>query len=102
MSNIALWVKNQKKSVVIDLKTKIKDFEEKYKKLWFPKNEDDTKTSLKKNQLQAEVIGLIDKLKNTSTRHLAMLEREESIFLQMVEEQDIKKFVKEMWKTELV
>jgi len=53
LSNIALWVKNQKKSVVIDLKTKIKDFEEKYKKLWF---------------------------------HLAMLEREESIFLQMVEE----------------
>lgn len=94
-------LKKGKKELVADLKNKIKEFEKKYVELWFPKEKDDVRGSIKKSQLQIEVVELIGKLKDTSTRRLAMLEREESIFLQMVNEQDIKKFIEEIWKVKV-
>ena len=91
-------LKKNKKELVTYLKSKIKEFEKKYKSLWFPKGQSDKKSSLKKNQLRNEVIGLIDKWRNTTTRRLALLEREESFFLQMINEKDIKFFIKTIWR----
>lgn len=86
-----------KKDVVAFLKEKIKEFEKQYKKLWFPKDEDDTRSSIKKDQLMIEILKLVDKVGNSSSLNLPPLEEEERLVLKMMNRQDIEKFLKEVW-----
>lgn len=86
-----------KKDVVALLKGKIKEFEGQYKKLWFPNNEDDTRSSIKKDQLMREVLSLVDKVANTSPQDLPFLEDEERQVLRMINKQDVENFLKEIW-----
>jgi len=86
-----------KKDVVTFLKEKIKEFEKQYKKLWFPKGEDDTRSSIKKDQLMIEILNLVDKVGNSSSLDLPPLEEEERLVLRMMNRQDVEKFLKEIW-----
>lgn len=86
-----------KKDVLTSLKEKIKEFEKQYRKLWFPKNEDDTRSSIKKDQLMLEILNLVDKVGNSSSLDLPPLEEEERLVLKMMNRQDVEKFLKEIW-----
>lgn len=91
-----LALKHDKKDIVDFLKDKIKEFEKQYKELWFPKNEDDTRSSIKKDQLMIEVLGLVDKV-GTRTQNLGSFGNEESKYLGQMNKQDVEKFLKEIW-----
>lgn len=90
-------LKHKKTNIVEALKGKIEEFEAKYVKRWFPKNEDDKHSSIKKDQLLSEVL----KLSNRSFQgrmDVMFLEQEERQFLQAIDQADISKFLKEVWK----
>lgn len=90
-----------KTDIVDFLKEKISDFEIQYKKLWFPKDEDDTRSSIKKDQLMIEVMNLIDKVGSSHTSDLPPFQEEERLVLSMIDKQDILKFIKKIWGVKL-
>lgn len=86
-----------RKDVVALLKGKIKEFEGQYKKLWFPKDEDDSRSSVKKDQLMIETLGLVDKVGGANLQDLPFLDDEERQVLSMINKQDVENFLKEIW-----
>lgn len=90
-------LKHKKTSIVESLKIKIKEFEEKYIKQWFPNKEDDTHSSIKKDQLMLEVLGLTNRSFD-DRMDLMFIEQEERQFLQAIDQADINNFLKEVWK----
>lgn len=90
-----------KSDIVKFVKEKIKDFEKQYKKLWFPKDEDDTRSSIKKDQLMIEIIKLIDQISDTSRRGLPPIFPEDNLVRSMINQQDVEKFIYEIWRVKI-
>lgn len=90
-----------KKEIVDELKKYIKLFEEAYIKKWFSNIPKGIKlSSPTKDQLMIEVHGLIREMRNRYGR-LRMMDRASEIMTQLVNEEDINKFILEVWKVKI-
>jgi len=96
-----LALKLGKKEIVEELKKYIKLFEEEYIKKWFSNIPDGIKLSYPtKNQLMMEVHELIREIRNRYGR-LTILDRSSEIMTQLVNEEDVNKFILEVWKVKI-
>jgi len=96
-----LALKLGKKEIVDELKKYIKPFEEAYIKKWFSNIPKGMKlSSPTKDQLMMEVHGLIREIRNRYGR-LPMLDRSSEIMTQLVNEEDVNKFILEVWKVKI-
>ena len=96
-----LALKLGKKETVDELKKYIKPFEEAYIKKWFFNIPKGMKlSSPTKDQLMMEVHGLIREIRNRHGR-LPMLDRSSEIMTQLVNEEDVNKFILEVWKAKI-
>ncbi len=90
-----------KKDIVDDLKKYIKAFEESYIKKWFSNVPKGIKLgSPTKNQLKIEVFELIEEIMNRYG-HLPVTNWSREIMAQLVSEEDVNKFIFEIWKTNI-
>lgn len=90
-----------KKEIVDELKKYIKPFEEAYTKKWFSNIPKGIKlSSPTKDQLMMEVYGLIREIRNRYGR-LPMMDRASEIMTQLVNEEDVNKFILEVWKVKI-
>lgn len=93
-----LALKLDKKDLVEELKKYIKPFEEAYAKKWFPKElpEGHGTPSITKDQLMMEVHGLIRDMRQR--RGLPpILDRSSEIIARLINEEDVNKFIMEVW-----
>ncbi|MFH1955886.1 MAG: hypothetical protein ABIJ36_03185 [Patescibacteria group bacterium] len=96
-----LALKLGKKEIVDELKKYIKSFEEAYTKKWFSNIPEGAKlSSPTRDQLLIEVRGLIREIRNRY-RRLPRMDRSSEIMTQLVNEEDINKFILEVWKVEI-
>ena len=96
-----LALKLGKKEIVDELKKYIKPFEEAYTKKWFSNIPKGIKlSSPTKDQLMMEVQGLIREIRNRYGR-LPMMDRSSEIMTQQVNEEDVNKFIFEVWKVKI-
>lgn len=93
-------LKLRKLGIVEKLKPHIKSFEEAYQKKWFSDPRSAQVTSPTKDQLINEVIQFMDNLSDYN-RIPNPLEDTEEILLRLVTKEDVKKFIKEIWKIEV-
>lgn len=97
-----LALKLEKKDLVEELKKYIKLFEEAYAKKWFPKElpEGHGIPSITKDQLMMEVHGLIRDMRQR--RGLPpILDRSSEIIARLINEEDVNKFIWEVWKVKI-
>jgi hypothetical protein len=86
-----------KKEIVDELKEYIKPFEEAYTKKWFSNIPEGIKlSSPTKDQLMMEVHGLIQEIRHRYG-HFPILERSSEILTQLINEEDVNKFIFEIW-----
>lgn len=92
-----LALKLNKKEIVDELKKYIKPFEEAYTKKWFSNIPEGVKLpSPTKDQLMMEVHGIIQEIRQRYG-HLPMMDRASEILTQLVNEEDVNKFILEIW-----
>lgn len=90
-----------KKEIVDELKKYIKPFEEAYTKKWFSDIPKGIKlSSSTKDQLMMEVHGLIREISKRYGR-FPMMDRASKIMTQLVNEEDVNKFILEVWKVKI-
>ncbi|NMB56552.1 hypothetical protein GYA19_01270 [Candidatus Beckwithbacteria bacterium] len=97
-----LALKLNKKDVVEELKKYIKLFEEAYAKKWFPEEMPESHgiPSITKDQLKMEVYGIIQDMRH-GRGLLPMLDRSSEVLAQLVNEEDVNKFIWEVWKAKI-
>lgn len=96
-----LALKLGKKEIIDELKKYIKPFEEAYTKKWFSNIPKGIKlSSPTKDQLMMEVHGLIREIRNRYGR-LPMMDRASETMTQLVNEEDVNKFILEVWKVKI-
>jgi len=96
-----LALKVGKKEIIDELKKYIKPFEEAYIKKWFSNIPKGIKlSSPTKDQLMMEVHGLIQEIRNRY-EHLPIMDRSNEIMAQLVNEEDVNKFIFEVWRVKI-
>lgn len=97
-----LALKLNKKDVVEELKKYIKPFEEAYAKKWFPKEIPESKgvPSITKDQLKMEVHGIIRDMRHRRGL-LPVLDRSSEVLTQLVNKEDVNKFIWEVWRAKI-
>lgn len=97
-----LALKLNKKDVVEELKKYIKPFEEAYAKKWFPEEMPESHgiPSITKDQLKMEVYGIIQDMRH-GRGLLPVLDRSSEVLAQLVNEEDVNKFIWEVWKVKI-
>ena len=93
-----LALKLGKTDIVDGLKQFIKSFEEAYRKKWYPEGppEEGKSISPSYDQLLMEVYGLIER-KRSRYGHLPIMDRADDDLLPLITEEDINKFIMEVW-----
>jgi hypothetical protein len=90
-------MKLSKKEIVDELKEYIKSFEEAYTKKWFSNIPEGVKlSSPTKDQLMMEVHGIIREIRQ-GYGHLPMMDRSSEILSQLINEENVNKFILEIW-----
>jgi len=97
-----LALKLNKKDAVEELKKYIKPFEETYTKKWFPEEMPESKgiPSITKDQLKMEVHGIIRDMRHRRGL-LPILDRSSEVLVQLVNEEDVNKFIWEVWRVKI-
>lgn len=97
-----LALKLSKKEVVEELKRYIKPFEEAYIKKWFPKEMPESQgiPSITKDQLKMEVYGIIRDMRQRRGL-LPVLNSSSEVLAQLVGEDDVNKFIWEVWRVKI-
>jgi len=96
-----LALKLGKKEIVKDLKKYIKAFEEAYTKKWFSDIPKGVKlSSPTKDQLMMEVHGLIREIRQRYG-HRPLLDRSSEVLAQLINEEDVNKFILEVWRVKI-
>lgn len=96
-----LALKLGKKEIVDELKKFISPFEETYIKKWFSDIPDGVKlSSPTKGQLMMEVHGIIQQIRQ-NYGHRLLLDRSSEILIQLINEEDVNKFIFEVWKAKI-
>ncbi|NQT66189.1 MAG: hypothetical protein HQ569_01265 [Actinobacteria bacterium] len=96
-----LALKLGKKEIINELKKYIKPFEEAYIKKWFSNLPKGVKlSSPTKDQLMMEVHGLIQEIRNRYG-NLPVMDSSNEIMTQLVNEEDVDKFIFEVWRVKI-
>lgn len=97
-----LALKLNKKDIMEELRKYIKPFEEAYAKKWFPEEMPESQgiPSITKDQLKMEVHGIIRDMRHRRGL-LPILDRSSEVLVQLVNEEDVNKFIWEVWKVKI-
>ena len=95
-----LALKLKKQSVIVELKSRIEEFQKAYKQKWFRglSEEDQESMSPKKEQMQSEIMELRDEVRDKDYDHTrGVLDSSEDRLLEEIEVIDIDRFTYEIW-----
>jgi len=95
-------LKNGLTNVIAKLKVLIPIFEQAYRQMYFsqPLPPGVTVSSPSENQLMVETVKIIDEMRNLNRRY-GMLENTEELLLSLVNETDVRNFIREIWNVEV-